>query len=121
MDKEGKITGDSDKTSDAATVAKTTAAGAGIGAIAARSGAGAGIGAGIGAAAGLMAVLLSRGPEAELPRGSTLDAVIDRPILLDADKSSIYQPRAGLHASRPSQPGTRTQPRPFLKSCFRGV
>ena len=30
--KEGKITGDSDKTSDAATIAKTTAAGAGIGA-----------------------------------------------------------------------------------------
>ena len=86
MDKEGKITGDSDKTSDAATVAKTTAAGAGIGAIAARSGKGAGIGAGIGAAAGLVAILVSRGPEAELPRGSTLDAVIDRPILLDADK-----------------------------------
>ena len=53
MDKEGKITGDSDKTSDAATIAKTTAAGAGIGAIAARSGTGAGIGAGIGAAVGL--------------------------------------------------------------------
>jgi type IV secretion system protein VirB10 len=60
MDREGKITGDSDKTSDAATIAKTTAAGAGIGAIAARSGKGAGIGAGVGAAAGLAAVLLSR-------------------------------------------------------------
>ncbi len=37
MDKEGKVTGDSDKASDAGTIAKTTAAGAGIGAIASRS------------------------------------------------------------------------------------
>jgi hypothetical protein len=102
MDKEGKITGDSDKTSDAATVAKTTAAGAGIGAIAARSGTGAGIGAGIGAAAGLMAVLLSRGPEAELPRGSTLDAIIDRPILLDADKVQFSSP--GQASTLPGPP-----------------
>jgi len=102
MDKEGKITGDSDKTSDAATVGKTTAAGAGIGAIAARSGTGAGIGAGIGAAAGLMAVLLTRGPEAELPRGSTLDAVIDRPILLDADKVQFTSP--GQASTLPGPP-----------------
>ena len=57
MDKEGKVTGDSDKTSDVATIAKTTAAGAGIGAIAARTGQGAGIGAGAGAAIGIMSVL----------------------------------------------------------------
>jgi hypothetical protein len=29
---------------------------------------------------------VSRGPEAELPRGSTLDIVLNRPIYLDADK-----------------------------------
>ncbi len=92
MDKEGKVTGDSDKTSDVATIAKTTAAGAGIGAIAARTGQGAGIGAGAGAAIGIMSVLLSRGPEAELPRGSTLDAVIDRTLLLDADKVQFTTP-----------------------------
>lgn len=92
MDKEGKVTGDSDKTSDVATIAKTTAAGAGIGAIAARTGQGAGIGAGAGAAIGIMSVLLSRGPEAELPRGSTLDAVIDRTLLLDADKVQFATP-----------------------------
>jgi len=91
-DKEGKISGDTDKASDAGTVMKTTAAGAGIGAIAGRSATGAGIGAGIGAAAGLAAVLLSRGPEAELPRGSTLEAVIDRPIYLDADKVQFTSP-----------------------------
>ena len=90
--KEGEIKGDSDKTSDVATIAKTTAAGAGIGAIAARSGTGAGIGAGIGAAAGLAAILLTRGPDAELPRGSTLEAVIDRPIYLDAGRVQFTNP-----------------------------
>jgi hypothetical protein len=89
---EGKIIGDSDKTSDAGTIAKTTGAGAAIGGIATRSGAGAGIGAGIGAAAGLIAVLLTRGPEAELPRGTTLDAVLDRPLYFDSDKVQFTSP-----------------------------
>src|SRR5271163_1054797 len=81
---EGKVRGDTDKASDAGTIIKSTAAGAGIGGIAG-GGRGAGIGAGIGAAAGLGAVLLSRGPDAELPRGSTVEVVIDRAIVLDAD------------------------------------
>lgn len=89
---EGQIVGDSDKMEKVATVAKTTAAGAGIGGLATRTGAGAGIGAGIGAAAGLAAVLLTRGPEAELPRGSTVEAVIDRSIYLDADKVKFTSP-----------------------------
>jgi hypothetical protein len=92
VNKEGKIVGDSDKASDAGTVMKTTGAGAGIGAIAGRSAASSAIGAGVGAAAGLAAVLLSRGPEAELPRGSTLEAVIERPIFLDADKVEFATP-----------------------------
>lgn len=92
VDKEGRVTGDSDKASDAGTVLKTTAAGAGIGAIAAGSGKGAGIGAGIGAATGLAAVLLSRGPDAEMPRGSTVEAVTERPLLLDADKVQFTSP-----------------------------
>jgi len=107
MDKEDKVTGDSDKASDAGTIAKTTAAGAGIGAIASRSASGAGIGAGIGAAVGLGAVLLSRGPEAELPRGSTLDAVINRPILLDADKVQFTSP--GQASTLPGPPNREPQ------------
>src|SRR6266849_6616815 len=86
MDSEGKVTGPSDKGKDAGTVVSTTATGAGIGAIASRSAKGAGIGAGIGAAAGLAAVLLSRGPEAELPRGSTMDIVLERELSLDASQ-----------------------------------
>ena len=80
VNNEGKIVGDSDKASDAGTVMKTTAAGAGIGAIAGRSGTGTAIGAGIGAAAGLAAVLLSRGPEAILAKGSTIEMILDRPL-----------------------------------------
>jgi len=84
-DPEGKMTGPGGKGKDAATVATTTVAGAGIGAIAA-GGKGAGIGAGIGGAAGLAAVLLSRGPEAQLPRGSSMDLVLERDLQLDADQ-----------------------------------
>ncbi len=82
MDPEGKVTGAGGKGKDAGTIAETTAAGAGIGAIA-HGVKGLGIGAGIGAAAGLAAVLLTRGPEAELPRGSTLDVVLEHDLSLD--------------------------------------
>jgi hypothetical protein len=85
MDSEGKVTGPGGKGKDAETIATTTATGAGIGAIA--SGAkGLGIGAGIGGAAGLAAVLLTRGPEAHLPRGSTLDIVLERDLSLEGDQ-----------------------------------
>jgi type IV secretion system protein VirB10 len=103
MDNEGKIKGDSDKASDAGTLAKTTAAGAGIGGIAGGV-KGLGIGAGTGAALGLAAVLLSRGPDAQLPRGTTLDAVLDRPIFLDADKIQFTDPG---HASTLPGPANR--------------
>jgi hypothetical protein len=108
---EGKIIGDSNKGGDIGTIAKTTAAGAGIGAIAGRSAAGAGIGAGVGAAAGLMAVLLTRGPEAELPRGSTVEAVLDRSIWLDADKVQFTTPgQASTLAGPPNREPTRGVP-----------
>jgi hypothetical protein len=110
MDSEGKITGDSDKMGDIATIAKTTAAGAGIGAVATRTPAGAGIGAGIGAAAGLAAVLLTRGPDAELPRGSTLEAVLDRAIFLDADKVQFTGPgQASTLAGPPNREPERSR------------
>jgi hypothetical protein len=91
-DSEGKIIGDSEKGHDIGTIAKTTAAGAGIGGLATRTGTGVGIGAAAGAAAGLAAVLLTRGPDAEMPRGSTVEAVIDRSLYLDADKVQFTGP-----------------------------
>jgi hypothetical protein len=92
VDNEGKVVGDSNKAGDVGTVAKTTAAGAGIGGLATQGAKGVGIGAGVGAAAGLMAVLLTRGPDAELPRGTTVDVTLNRPILLDAEKDQFSGP-----------------------------
>jgi len=112
IDNEGKIKGDSDKASDAGTVAKTTAAGAGIGAVAGGV-KGLGIGAGAGAALGLAAVLLSRGPDAQLPRGTTLDAVLDRPIYLDADKIQFTDPGRASTLPGPSSREPQRSRAPF--------
>lgn len=107
---EGQIVGDSDKASDIGTIAKTTAAGAGIGGIATRSGQGAGIGAGVGAAVGLMTVLLTRGPEAEMPRGTTVEAILDRPVLLDAEKVQFTSPgQASTLAGPPNREPVRSR------------
>jgi hypothetical protein len=108
MDEEGKVTGGGNKGQKAGTVVEATAAGAGIGAIAGRA-KGAGIGAGIGAATGLAAVLLTRGPEAELPRGSTMDVVLERQLVLDGSQIQFnnlgqFQPVV--------QPAVRQQERP---------
>jgi len=99
MDSEGKVTGPGGKGEDAKTVAETTATGAGIGAIAG-GGKGAGIGAGIGGLVGLGAILLTRGPEAELPRGSTLDIVLEHDLSLDASQIQF----SGVGAAQPITP-----------------
>lgn len=83
-DDEGKVTSEGGKGKDAGTVATTTVTGAGIGAIAG-GGKGAGIGAGIGGLVGLGAILLTRGPEAQLPRGTTMDIVLERELALDSN------------------------------------
>lgn len=109
-DSEGKIIGDSEKGHDVGTIAKTTAAGAGIGGVATQSGRGVGIGAAAGAAAGLAAVLLTRGPDAEMPRGSTVEAVIDRSIYLDADKVQFTGPgQASALAGPPNREPVRNR------------
>jgi hypothetical protein len=82
-DSEGKVTGEGGKGKDVGTVATTTVTGAGVGAIAG-GGKGAGIGAGVGGLIGLGALLLTRGPEAQLPRGTTMDIVLERELALDS-------------------------------------
>jgi len=109
-DKEGNIHGDSDKGTDAGTILKTTGAGAGIGAIAGQGAKGAGIGAGAGAAVGLAAVLLTRGPELELPRGTTVDVILDRTVYLDASRINFTDPgRASALPGPPSREPTRSR------------
>jgi hypothetical protein len=82
-DPEGKLTGEGGKGKDVGTVATTTVTGAGIGAIAGGA-KGAGIGAGVGGLIGLGAILLTRGPEAQLPRGTTMDIVLERELAMDS-------------------------------------
>ena len=82
---EGKIKGDSDKMGDTTKVGTGAGWGAMVGGIS--SGAtGAGIGAAAGAAAGLIGVMMSRGPDAMLERGTTLEMVLDRDLSYAADE-----------------------------------
>lgn len=118
VDSEGKIVGDSGKGQDVGTVIRATEAGtgigAGVGAASGNIGRGVGIGAGAGALVGLGAVLLTRGPDAELPRGSTVEAVIDRPIYLDADKDQFTGPgQASSLAGPPNREERNPIPLPF--------
>jgi hypothetical protein len=109
--KEGQINNDRDKAADAGTVIKTTGAGAGIGAIAAGGARGAGVGAAAGAAVGLATVLSMRGPEVELPRGSSVDIMVDRPFYLDASKINFTEPgRAPQIPGPPSRQPSRSIP-----------
>jgi type IV secretion system protein VirB10 len=94
---EGKVQGESGKGSDAKTVATTTAVGAGIGAAAGSAaghlGMGAGIGAAAGALGGLAGVLMTRGPDAMLDKGSTVEMVLDRDLKFTRDELSVHRDR----------------------------
>jgi type IV secretion system protein VirB10 len=97
VDAEGKIIGPSGSGHDKMLLLATTAGGAYIGTLAgtAANGApvkGALIGGGAGAAAGLVVILLTRGPEAELPRGTMMDVVFDHALVLDADHLPASDP-----------------------------
>jgi hypothetical protein len=94
---EGKITGEGNKSGDARTVGEAAGGGATVGAIAGaaggRPGMGVGIGAAAGATAGLVGVLLSRGPEAALPKGTQLDMILDRDLAFT--ESEVQFPNGG--------------------------
>jgi type IV secretion system protein VirB10 len=102
--KEGSIKSEGNKSGDVRTIAETAASGASIGAVAGgvaggRPGMGAGIGAAAGATAGLIGVLVTRGPDAILARGTTMEMVLDRPIGFtenDVDFSKAYMGGSGV-------------------------
>jgi len=101
LDKEGKVKSEGNKAGDARTVGEAASAGATVGAIAGGTqghyGLGTGIGAAAGAAAGLAGVLLSRGPDAILAKGTTVEMVLDRPITFEESEIDFrnVMPRPG--------------------------
>jgi hypothetical protein len=103
VDKEGTIKGDSNKGGDVRTIAEAAGGGASIGAIAGsaagHAGMGAGIGGAAGAAAGLAGVLLTRGPDAVLAKGSTVEMVLDRPLMFEASEVNFTSMGGSGHFS----------------------
>jgi type IV secretion system protein VirB10 len=124
--KEGKIQGDSDKGSDARMIGEGAASGASIGAIAGsaagHAGLGAGIGGGAGAAAGLAGVLLTRGPEAVLAKGSTIEMVLDRPLTFNSSEVNFTTMAGGAghfsDGSGPTPTNSRNLPNPMRRLPF---
>jgi hypothetical protein len=110
---QNKVQGSGDKAGDAGTVARTTATGtvigSGVGGAAGNWGRGAGIGVGAGAAAGLIGVLMTRGPDATLSKGSVVEMRLDRPLVFaEADLNfSNVPPRGAL--SEGTDPSTRAK------------
>lgn len=97
---EGKVKSEGNKSGDLKTVAETTAAGASVGAIAGNVAGhgtmGIGLGAMAGAAGGLIYTLVSRGPDAMITKGSTVEMVLDRDISFEeVDLNFSSQPRNG--------------------------
>lgn len=119
---EGKIKSEGNKAGDARNVGEATAAGASIGVIAGGAaghyGMGAGIGAAAGAAAGLIGVLASRGPDAVLAKGSTIEMVLDRPVSFEA-KELNFGPMQPVNipdgGPGPSQRGGSSVPLPHRR------
>ena len=114
LDKEeGAIRGDSNKGGDARTVGEGAGVGTSVGAIAGsvagHTGLGVGIGAAAGAAAGLVGVLASRGPEAVLARGSTLEMVLDRKLSFEEDELDFSGQGLGTSRRR-AEPANTTPP-----------
>ncbi|HEX7360460.1 MAG TPA: hypothetical protein VF283_08200 [Bryobacteraceae bacterium] len=120
----GKIKGAGNKKDDAGTVVRDTAAGtvigSGIGAAAGNVGRGAGVGLGAGAAAGLLGVFLTRGPDAMLRRGSTVEMVLDRSLSFQKSDLNFRQARPAApmpsgSAPPPAQQNGDFQPFPHVR------
>jgi type IV secretion system protein VirB10 len=100
---EGKVRSEGNKAGDARTVGEAAGVGASVGMIAGNAaghlGMGAGIGAAAGAAAGMAGVLLTRGPDAVLAKGSTIEMLLDRALSFKESELNFgnYQaPRASV-------------------------
>jgi type IV secretion system protein VirB10 len=121
---EGTVKSDGNKAGDVRTVGETAGVGASVGSIAGsaagRPGMGIGVGAGAGAAAGLMAVLLTRGPDAVLAKGSTVEMVLDRNLSFSESDLNFggYQPPRTMPASAAAGSDIKSNPVGFSGRRF---
>ncbi|MDX2056591.1 MAG: hypothetical protein SFV24_02210, partial [Gemmatimonadales bacterium] len=111
---EGKIEGEGNKGGDARTVAETAVGGTFIGGLAGAAAGNAGMGMGIGAAAGataaMIGILATRGPDAILTKGTTVEMMLDRPISFSEDETNF----AG--AVMPGRRAVVEQPQPARRN-----
>jgi len=109
---EGVVKSEGNKAGDAKIVGEAAGAGASVGVIASRTAMGAGIGAAAGAAAGLIGVLATRGPDAVLPKGSTVEMVLDRPLkFTEAELNFANAPaHPPMPAAAPVEPAKNVLP-----------
>jgi type IV secretion system protein VirB10 len=118
---EGTVRSEGNKAGDARTIGEAAASGASVGVIAGAAtghyGMGGAIGAAAGATAGMVGVLLSRGPDAVLARGSTLEMVLDRPISFsekELDFGNYQPPRTSVAGAQdPASPDRSRLPVPL--------
>ncbi|MFL6450547.1 MAG: hypothetical protein ACJ746_23135 [Bryobacteraceae bacterium] len=119
---DSKIKGAGDKSGDLGKVVGASTAGtvigSGIGAAAGNAGRGAGIGGAAAAASSLAGVLLTRGPDATLTKGATVEMVLDRPLVFqESDLEFRNAPPTGAaiqdHTSAPPQTRKGWSPIPF--------
>src|ERR1019366_148389 len=112
---EGSIKSEGNKAGDARTVVEGGIAGASIGALAGSlagsTAMGAGLGAAAGAAAGLATVLFTRGPDAVLAKGTTIEMVLDRQLNYGEDELDFSRvpPRAGVSDAGGPLPSRKSQ------------
>jgi hypothetical protein len=81
---EGTIPGKSSAGSDVGRVVTPGLAGAGIGGLAGGA-KGSAIGAGVGAVIGISTIFMTRGKDLEVVRGSAIEIVLDRPLILPVE------------------------------------
>lgn len=116
---EGRVEGDGNRSGDLRTMGDAAITGTMIGGIAGatagRAGAGMGIGAAAGATAAMIGILATRGPDAMLTKGTTVEMLLDRPLSFSEEEVDFSR---ALVTSRPravpaeAQPQKKTSERP---------
>jgi hypothetical protein len=129
VDREGTIKGRSSSGRDVGLLLVATGGGAYIGTLAGAlangaSGTGALVGGGVGAAAAIIAILATRGLEAELPSGTTLDVVFNRPLILDVTLLPANEPghlSSPMPSPRDAHPSVLREERRMKGSMLRSL